>query len=211
MLRVVASLVGVALAATVGIGPASAAVAASPTQAALPLSAARYHAIQRILRASLPLDHTGSRAARQAYRKSCHALSSADPVLRAFRTWCLRGAAIYDAQAASAACRSVACYARALDAGATATRRFVTAFVALDRVLGRDVDNVACRRALGPPSGELARYRAIVRALRPYASALRSGNRASIDTTLKRLQAAERRRGSRSNRAELRDMQRACG
>jgi hypothetical protein len=182
----------------------------APTLPAAPLSQARYRAIDAILAASVPLDHSYARAPRRAYRRSCKTLDRRDPLLRSFRTWCLVAADIYDSQAAAAACRTKSCFIASLDTGATLTARFRTEFIALDRVIDTQVVNVGCRDALRAPPGELARYQQLVSALRGYASALRSGSQTAIKKASNHLNAVGSRRGVRSNRTELREMEHAC-
>ncbi|MDQ3632354.1 MAG: hypothetical protein M3417_14005 [Actinomycetota bacterium] len=184
-----------------------------PTSArapAIPLSAKRFAAIDRLLRASGPLEAREiTEAERRRFVRACRSLSSTDRLLRAKRAQCL---AVIEASAADKVLSTCGSYEEcgsrlrplrtAFDREITATRRLVVA-------VGREVEDRRCRAALRPPASDLRLLDAYDRGLTELQAAYAEGSELRVTLALRRL--ADVPIGDlRSVRRQRADLRRDC-
>ncbi len=177
------SLCAVVIAGALLAGAAGASAGPRP-----PLSPGRVAAIDRLLRASAPLEAREiTDAERQRFARTCRGLSRTDRLLRAERARCV---AVIDDSAADKAlstCRTYAeCATRlrplraAFDREIAATRRLVTA-------VNREVKDRRCQAALRPPTSDLRLYDAYARGLTELQNAYAEGSEPRVKLALQRL------------------------
>lgn len=214
------SLLTLLTAGAVLVGPASArsAPATAPATPAFtmaaapapPLSSRRYAAIDRLLKASGPLEERKiTETERRRFVQACRSLSTTDRLLRAQRARCQ---AVIDASEADKALSTCSTYAEcgtrlrplrsAFDREIAATRRLVVA-------VGREVKDRRCQAALRPPTSDLRLLDAYASGLTELQNAYAEGSEPRVKLALERL--ADVPLGDqRSVRRQQADLRRDC-
>lgn len=191
-------------------GGAVLAGAAAALAPAPPLSARRFAAIDRLLKASGPLEaREVSDADRERFVRACRSLSTTDPLLRAQRARCQ---AVIDASAADKALSTCGSYeecASKLRPLRDAFDREISATRQLNVAVRREVTDRRCRAALLVPASDLRLLDAYARELTNLQSAYAEGSEQLVERALARL--AEIPLGDqRSVRRQRADLRSAC-
>jgi len=217
---------GVVVAAVLAAGGiAGCGMSSSEHQHTQALSATERHTIAVALRASLPLDSNINPTSSRTFSTTCSQIDRGDPLLRAFRKWCLGAAAVATSQASFSACVNVAGSAPTVatgnkrvtrcQAGVAATtagvlHRFVLDMESFNRAVDQYVPSPSCRRALRGSPSELSYYREMAPAFTRYASGLRGGSAKAQANAGTEAQQVAARFAIRTHHTQLSEFQHNC-